>query len=139
MKPLVVIIDDCPIQRDISRRELGKVGIAIPDTPSDVTAVEIGRVVLVVTDRFMSPDWDDARDVLLTMLPNVKVVEWTSSAGLLGITDEHKLPRSSATYTKSGDGKELKKLIHESLVAGVARSNSAPYFDPTKSLNEVLK
>ena len=137
MKPLIVIIEDCPIQREVTRRTMGTSGVVIPDSPEAVTSVEISRVCLVVTDRFMPLDWEAARDSLLAMLTDVKVVEWTSSAGLLGISDEHQLPRASAVYPKSGDCSELKQLIQESLAAGITRSDVAPYFNPLQSIVEV--
>ena len=98
--------------------------------------IDLKRLVLVVTDRMLSLDWQAARDALLLRVPGVRVVEWTNSAG---ISDDFRLARAVATFPKSGDGVELKNLIQESLTSGTKLIEIPPYFDPNHSIVERMK
>jgi len=79
----VLILDDCPTQRQALKTQLRKLsGVVMPDSTDDVKDIDIGRVGLVIIDRIMPKPWEQQARGILERLPDgVPIWEWTCDSG----------------------------------------------------------
>lgn len=81
---MIILIDDCGIQRALIRKLMPGSLALVPDSPNDVLSLmsrDPSSIDFIVVDRHMPKQWVEAAKKIIAhfKLPAERVVEWTAT------------------------------------------------------------